>query len=338
MFKQIFIEERIKDSHRVSSILQKLNRYSPRVTYIDHVSNYFGQFKKPYLQKRTNLNLYLGKKDGTLVKKAPNAYGTKDEEHYYFVYQYNCIYECQYCYLQGHFKSPDLVWFLNFEDIALEIQRTVHEHLKTSSNKIWFHAGEFSDSLALSHFTEEWPFFFDLFSKLPQEANLELRTKSANSKVIKDLPPQKNILITFSLSPEEQIQQYDLKTASLKARLASIKELLQNNHRVGIHLDPLIYSHNFEEEIEKLLSTIDEEISLSKLSLISLGVVRFTKDVYRQFQQNYPESTILAAHFKMAPDGLYRNHRLVRENLFYLTKKQLYKMGVNEKNIYLCME
>ena len=130
--------------------------------------------KKPYLQKRDNLNIFIARKTGDLVKEAPPAYGKGDEKHFYFVHAYNCIYECQYCYLQGYFNSPDLVLFVNYDEIISEMER-----LAIKYPNAWFHAGEFSDSLALSDLTGELPYLHK-FAEHHPTVKIELRTKSVN--------------------------------------------------------------------------------------------------------------------------------------------------------------
>ncbi|MBC7430208.1 MAG: hypothetical protein H7336_16460, partial [Bacteriovorax sp.] len=111
MFEVIYVENQLINHPRVLEILKKYP--NSKVHNIDKVEDVFGRVKKPYLQKRSNLNLFLGEKKGQLVKLAPPAYGLSGEPHYYFVHAYNCIYECNYCYLQGYFHSPDIVLYLN---------------------------------------------------------------------------------------------------------------------------------------------------------------------------------------------------------------------------------
>ena len=45
---------------------------------------------------------------------------------------------------------------------AIEIESVIKRH---PDQTVWFHAGEFSDSLALTHLTGELPFYFELFKR-----------------------------------------------------------------------------------------------------------------------------------------------------------------------------
>jgi spore photoproduct lyase len=334
MFDRIFIEEDSIDHPKVRKILRKFPT-TPTKT-INKIEDIFAKVKKPYLQKKDGLNLFLGEKKGNLVKTAPNAYGLSGEPHYYFIHAYNCVYECNYCYLQGYFHSPDIVVFINHDDICKEIEEIANKHLENGMTS-WFHAGEFSDSLALSHITGEVPIYHDLFSRLPH-AKLELRTKSANIKEIEKLPPRKNIITTFSLSPADKIKNNDFKTPSLNARLKAIGKLSTLEHPIGIHFDPVVYDENFKEKYTTLIDQLFEHLSPESLEYISVGVVRFTKDVYNQVLKNYPNSELLSSELIKSQDGKIRYNRPMRLWILSTIKEILLSRKVSDEKIYLCME
>jgi spore photoproduct lyase len=333
MFSRIFIEHELKDHERVTAITKRFKNVP--ITYLDNVDDVFGRVKKPYLQKRQSLQLFLGNKKGTLTKAAPDAYGVAGDPHYYFIHAYNCIYECEYCYLQGYFNSPDIVLYLNHNDICRDIERLVKEH--ADEQTIWFHAGEFSDSLALSHLSGELPQYFELFEKLTS-AKLELRTKSANVAELLKLSPLSNVITSFSLSPQKRIEKTDLKTPSLKHRLIAMKKLYDHGHPLALHLDPIIHEDQFEKTYQELFKSIFEILPPHAFSYISIGVVRFTADVFRQVGDNYPDSDLLAAEFITSFDKKVRYPKPFRLWLLNKIKDIALSHGVEKKQIYLCME
>ena len=71
MFNKIFIERGSENSIVTQNVLKK--HPNIKIQHIDKIEDIWGRVKKPYLQKRTNLNLFIGKKKGQLVKEAPNA-------------------------------------------------------------------------------------------------------------------------------------------------------------------------------------------------------------------------------------------------------------------------
>jgi len=336
MFKKIYIESEVIEHKRTLGILEHFKNVP--IKEIDNLENIFNKVKRPYLTKREELNLFIGAKKGNLVKEAPDAYGLAGEPHYYFIHAYNCIYECNYCYLQGYFHSPDLVLFVNHEEILQEMQKTIDLFIKNDSNKrIWFHAGEYSDSLALSHMTGELPVYFDFFKKNPR-AILELRTKSANVRELLKLEPLENIVVSVSMSPAKKIKDNDLKTPPLKARLKAIEKLHQKGHPIGLHFDPIIFEDDFEAIYTELIKQVLEVIPASKIQYISVGVVRFTKDVFSVVKKNYPESELFRGEFIKSFDNKVRYPRPLRLWILQKVKALLIESGIDEEKVYLCME
>lgn len=330
MFKRIFVEQQVKELDYTKHIINKFPKI--QVEYIQKVEDIWGRVKKPYLQKRDNLNLFVGRKDGQLVKDAPDAYGLGKEKHYYFVHAYNCIYECKYCYLQGYFNTPDIVLYVNHDEIINEMQKLADENSDS-----WFHAGEYSDSLALSHITNEWEAYWDFFEKNPK-SKLELRTKSVNSRVIENLKPLENIYISFTLAGHTEGKDFDYKCPSVKARLLAIKRLATKGFKFGIHFDPIIYSeqsfNSYGEVIKELMDVLPED----QLGYISIGVVRFTKPVYKEVQKNYPDSKLLAQDFVKSFDNKVRYNHPMRMWILNKVKQMCLDEGVKEEKVYLCME
>ena len=333
MFNKIFIEHEIKNSPEAIRVISKLPASSKnKIIYIEKFDEIFGKVKKPYLQKRDNLNLFIAQKKGQLVKEAPDAYGLGSEKHFYFINSYNCIYECEYCYLQGFFNSPDIVLFLNWDDINQSILETAQ-----NNENCWFHAGEFSDSLALSHLTGELNNYYELFKKIPH-AKLELRTKSVNIREVSEFSPLENIIYSFSLSSREACKEIDLKTPGLKHRITAISKLQKMGHQVAIHLDPIVWTPTWGKDYEHLCQSLANEIDLKNVAYISIGVVRFTEDVYSQFQRNYPNSTIHRGELKRSFDNKIRYPKSLRKKMLTNLTEMLTHHGVDEEKIYQCME
>ncbi len=333
LFQKIFVEYQVAEYPQTLKILAKLP--NTPVHFIGKIEDIFERAKKPYLQKRTSLNLFIGRKEGQLVKLAPDAYGVEGDPHYYFIHAYNCIYECEYCYLQGYFHSPDIVFFVNHEEIAAEIKNRVSGH--PTAQTVWFHAGEFSDSLALCHISGELEFYWKLFRELPA-AKLELRTKSVNIKPVLELEPLDNIIISFSLSPKEAVVAFDRKTPSLNARLKALKKLAAAGFQLGLHFDPIIYSDNFEYDYNLLINSVLQAVPERQINYISLGVVRFSRKSFAEFAKNYPHSQLLAAEFIKSFDDKIRYNRPQRLFILKTVRAICRSAGISEEKIYLCME
>lgn len=331
MWNKVYVEEELLGSPRVAKILEKVNKDPIVLKSYDEI---WGKSKKPYLHKRDSLNLFLAKKKGHLLKLAPDAYGQAGEPHYYFIHAYNCIYECQYCYLQGYFNTPDIVLFINHEEIINEMQKVLDE---SPAQKVWFHAGEFSDSLALTHLTGELDLYHEFCKKNPR-AVIELRTKSVNTKELLLLEPLDNFIVSYSLSPQKMGKSIDLKTPSTSARLKTMNELNHKGFKIAAHFDPIIYQDQFKPQYEELLQSMHDLKINQALAYLSLGVVRYTKDVYREVERNYPDSPLHSAPMIKSFDNKVRYPYPMRMWMMNTIKELALQYGVHSQGIYFCME
>ena len=330
MFERVFVEKTVLDLPHTQKILEKLG---PQPVLLDRYQDLFGAMKKPYLQKRQGLSLFLAQKKGELVKKAPRAYGMdQDEVHYYYVHAYNCLYECSYCYLQGYFDSPDLVLFVNHHEVIEQMNKIAQNH-----RKVWFHGGEFSDSLALSHLAQDLPLYAAFFEKNPH-CIWELRTKSANVGAMLKIPPRENTIISFSLSPPKAIKKFDLKTPSLSHRLGAMRKLQEAGHPLACHLDPIIYREEFLQDYRLLLQEIDQQVGLRELRYLSLGVMRFSEEVFRKVREHYPQEHELFRELSVGKDQKIKYPGVLRHWILGKIQELCLELGASPLKIYFCME
>ena len=334
MFQKIFIEENLVSCKRTKRIT-KFFPLTEKIILKDY-REVFEKVKKPYLQKRENLNLFIAQKKGKLVKPTPQAYGIENdgESHYYYIQGFNCIYECEYCYLQGYFNSPDIVLFLNFEDISQKMEKILE---KDDSKRVWFHSGEFTDSLALTHLTGEIEFFYEFF-KNHKRAFWEIRTKSVNIKELLKLPALENIIVSFSLSPKNSLKTYDHKTATLSQRLKAIETLYKKGFSIGVHFDPIVPQEDLLSRYRELFLELKKYIPLHKLSYTSLGVVRYSEKSFLEARRNYPDSSLLDFQMTKGFDKKIRLLRPLRHKILKEVREEFLNQGGLEKRSYFCMD
>jgi len=329
----LYIETGARAHPAAARIMTRLNAH--RVEEIEDYQTLFSRRKTGYLTKRNTRNLFIAVKRGALVKEAPVAYGYgSDDLHYYYIHAYNCVYECEYCYLQGYFSSPDLVLFVNHDEIIREMRQIAATH---ATKRVWFHAGEFSDSLALSHISDELGDYWKFFAETPN-AWLELRTKSINLNAMRRLEPLPNAVVSFSLSTPAQAAKHDREAPAIPLRLAAMQRLKDRGFRLGVHFDPLIYAADFAQNFEAMVAELARIIGFGAIDYLSLGVVRFAKDVFREAKQNYPESEIFARNFIQGTDQKMRYIRPLRMQMLETGREILKKHGCPEDKIYFCME
>ncbi|NIW79412.1 MAG: hypothetical protein GWN16_08135, partial [Calditrichae bacterium] len=92
--------------------------------------------------------------------------------------------------------------------------------------------------------------------------------------------------------------------------------------------------HKYQSLLEQILRIVPEP----QIAYISLGVVRFTKDVYHEFSKNYPRSQLLAAEFVKSFDNKIRYNRPQRMYILKTVRDLCYRVGIQKEKVYLCME
>ncbi len=217
----------------------------------------------------------------------PQRFTIGFRENYYFSHMLNCIYDCKYCFLQGMFNSANFVIFTNFCDFITEIKKKA----SNKNHKLCFFSGYDCDSLALEKITNFLKVFLKSFKKIPN-AYLEVRTKSTNINVFKNIEPIENVIIAYSLNPENVVKEFEQKTPDLKKRINSIKLLQKLGWKIGLRFDPLINYKKNKLIYKKFFSYIFKEVEVEKIHSVTTGVFRMPNNFFNKLVNIRPEDSL----------------------------------------------
>lgn len=284
-FTHIYVEEEILNHPRTRQIL---NRFSnAQIISITHYKDVFNRTHQSFIHQKNSPNLIIAKKHGELIfHGAPVCQGFGEEYFYYTSSIMNCLYDCEYCYLQGMYPSANLVVFVNLEDIFSSVTKLLQEH------KVYLCISYDTDLLALEGlfgFVSSWC----EFAMHHPDLTIEIRTKSANQKALRALPVLPNVIYAFTLSPETVIESYEHGTPSLFSRIEAIKTALSLGHLVRLCFDPMIYVANYKNVYEEFFDYLWTQISPDMIRDISLGVFRVSKDYLKRMRKQRPQSAII---------------------------------------------
>ncbi|MEW6096582.1 MAG: spore photoproduct lyase family protein [bacterium] len=271
--------------------------------------------------------IFLTVKKGDMLKRIPY----EDKTSACLIYQTNCRLGCTYCYLQSYYNSyKGITIYVNSQELLSQIDST--KRFKK------FYAGELNDSLDLDNLTNYTKILIPFFNKR-KDIFLELRTKTDNISNLLNLKPTSNIVITWSLNPASIIKEYESRTSSLQQRLKAGKSCQEAGYKIGFHLDPIIYTPNFEEEYGQLIELIAKNITkLEKIAYISLGGFRFTRDLAKIIREKpLQERRILSSEFVKCEDGKFRYFKPIRLKMYrYILDK--IRLTLGDIRTYFCME
>ena len=299
MIETIYIENQVKNHFRTKKILSKLNK-NVDVIYCDHYGEIFNIKSQNFRVQKNKPALILAKKDGKKLHEIPKNFGIGGDKNYYFSHMLNCIYECEYCFLQGKHMSAHYLLFINYEDFFLEIKKKLKIN---NSQKNYFFSGYDCDSLALDGITGFVDYFLPIFKK-NKNAVLEIRTKSIQINKILKYKPFNNCVIAFSFTPENISKLVEHKVPSVKKRIDAMKKLVEKGWKIGLRFDPIVPACNFGKIYEELFKKIANSIPEKNIHSISFGMMRFPKKMFKKIIKENNDTKINNLSFENR-NGIY---------------------------------
>lgn len=305
-FSHIYIEEKALEHINTKKILGKFPQGEKII--INHYKDIFSRTGQDFNMQKKSPKLILAiKEDNYIYKGAEPCENFGNDNFYYTSTLMNCLYNCEYCYLKGMYSSSNIVIFVNIEDIFQELDLLLEKH------PVYLCISYDTDLMALEYitgYTNKWL----EFAKERNNLKVELRTKSANFKSIEKVEVNENIILAWTLSPQEIIEKYEHNTANLENRLRSMKEAINKGWKVRLCIDPIIYIDKWEIYYGNLVEAIKENIDLTKINDISLGFFRVSKDYLKIMKKQDNQSLILNYPFENI-DSLYTYPREVQEKI-----------------------
>jgi len=195
--------------------------------------------------------------------------------------------------------------------------------------------GEFTDSLMLDGITEYSSELSDFFSN--KHVWFELKTKSANIENLLRRRGRRNIVISWSLNPQSIIETEEYGTSPLIDRLNSAKEVFDAGYSIGFHLDPIICTSDWKSKYADLIEQVFNTIAERKIAWISLGTLRFNKNLKLTAENRFPKTKIYCGDLFLGRDGKMRYLKQSRIETYKHVIKHIRKFG-KSNTIYLCME
>lgn len=326
VFRHIYVERDILSHPLTKQILSKFPHAS--VIPVAHYKDIFNRSRQNLHVQETEPAFILAANRGTLFYPGAPVCQSFGEEHFmYTSCIMNCIYDCDYCYLQGMYPSGNIVVFVNLEDYFSELDNLLRQH------PVYLCCSYDSDLTALSGLLPHADAFCRYAAEHPN-LRLELRTKSAALPFIKNLPAAKNIVMAFTLSPSEVITRYEHYTPSLRARLAAAKEAARKGFSLRLCFDPILDV----PDANRLYTTLVEEtfsvLTPEEITDISLGVFRLSKDYLKQLKKAKPACAV--SHYPYELTGgvcHYRNERCNR--LLDTVREALHRHRIQDHQIFV---
>jgi len=275
--------------------------------------------------------LFLTRNKGAFIKPCP---GTRSYTccGYQILHMGTfCTMDCSYCILQAYFHPPILQYFVNHDELLVELDR-----LFLNKTLARIGTGEFTDSMIWDNWTDLSDLLVPKFSK-QSRAVLELKTKTVNIKTLKALHHNHKTIVSWSLNTPRIIKNEERHTASLSARLRAAAKCESWGYPLGFHFDPLVIYDGCEEEYASVVEQMFSHISSENIVWISLGTFRFVPALKSIIQKRFPKSKIIYGEFISGLDGKMRYFKPLRIDLYRKIVSYI-RDYASDVMIYLCME
>lgn len=286
---KIYIEEDIFDNKYTKEILKNIKNF--QTIKIKHYKDVFNRKNQSHKFQKENLNIILAKSNEKKVYEGAeicNNFGYED--FYYIVNLMNCTYDCEYCFLKGMYPSSNIVIFVDYDEIMMEVKKK----LKTNSYLSLSYEGDLLALEKIHGLNKKWIKFAG------ENPNIlfESRTKSNNFNLIKDEEPLENFILSWTLSPNIIIDKYEKYTPSLDERIKSINEALFKGWKVRIFIEPVLRVENGVNIYRDMFYYLKEKIDLKMIDKINLDFFRINKDYFKRLKNIYSDSILFSYPFE----------------------------------------
>ncbi len=275
--------------------------------------------------------LLLTENKGPFIKKCPGTRTYRCCDYRIIHMASFCNMDCAYCILQVYFHPPVLQFFLNHEKLMTELEQVFATGVVTRLG-----TGEFTDSLIWESCTDLTRQLVTAFAH-QHSAVLELKTKTINIDILKDLGHNRKTILSWSLNTERIIRTDERRTSSLNARLKAAEQCQDWGYPLSFHFDPLVIYDNCEQEYRAVIAKLFERISPDNVVWISLGSFRFMPELKPLIQIRFPESKIVYGEFIPGLDGKMRYFKPLRIALYREIIAAI-RSHAPQVTIYFCME
>ncbi|SKA87781.1 spore photoproduct lyase [Caloramator quimbayensis] len=295
-FDSIYIEEDALNYPITKNIIEKYN--ASNFIVIKHYKDVFNRLNQNFSVQKQNQSLILAVKNKPFIYRGPDVCQNFGYSNFYYTsFLLNCIFDCEYCYLQGMYPSSNIVAFVNIEDFKSEIKHTV------SKETAFLAASYDTDLIAFHSIIPYMDYFYDFFKDLPNLL-VEVRTKSANDIFYKTHKPIDNIIIAFTLSPHEIIKKYEKHTPSLDVRIKAVKAAISRGFKVRICLDPIFIGDDVDSFYEPFYNYLFSQINPDDILDIGYGFFRMSKDFFKRIEKIRFDSLLFCENYSLKDDVL----------------------------------
>lgn len=307
-FSHIYVEEDVVEHPITIEILKKL--YNAKVIQIEDYKDVFNRVSQNFEAQKRSQKLILAKKKADFVYKGSRMCEDFGNENFYYASNIlNCIYDCDYCYLQGMYTSANIVIFVNIEDFFNEVS------VITKNQQVYLSISYDSDLLAferLTGFVHKW---ID-YARSNNNVLIEVKTKSGCYSAISDIDVPDNVILAWTLSPDEIISRYEGLTPALDVRLKNIQRAVSKGLRVRMSFEPIMMIDQFEAIYARFFKKVFDVVPLEGIRDVNAGVFRMSDTQAKRFNKARKYKVFCYPMIKVDGTVTYKDYDYMKDFIY----------------------
>ena len=318
--KEILYEENIKNYELGQKLLEKYRDVPMKI--IENHNNI------PEMRNKQNSEFVDIKKNLIIgIRKTHNFVPNHKTSDFLVPYTSSgCTAMCMYCYLVCNYnKCAYLRLFVNREEMLDKIIRTANK----SEKELTFEIGSNSDLILENTITQNLEWTIPKFAE-NNKGYLTFPTKFDMVEPILNLNHNGRVIVRMSVNPSKIIQRVEFGTSNLENRVKAINKLKKAGYKIGILIAPIIFIDNWEEEYEKLIIYLSENLSdeVKKEAFFELIFMTYSYVHKMINQEAFPNAIKLFDQEKMTGRGkgkyAYKEQIRKEGEQFFREKMQKY--------------
>ena len=247
---------------------------------------------------------------------------------------FGCRFECEYCFLQQYQNLHAVLLPANLDEFLSKIDGASFR--KGPFDRPRIGSGEFTDSLVFDDLTRYSQKLVPFFRARPH-LQFEFKTKSVNIGGLLEAGGCENVVVSWSVNSDKITDTAEHFTPGLSARLAAACEVARAGYRLGFHFDPVVIYDGWQQDYARTVEQMADTLPKDKVAWISVGTLRFSRELKKMIENRFPQNTILDGEFLLDFDGKMRYGDSQRKEVYQFLLPLLRKVFPHT-HVYLCME
>ena len=287
----------------------------------------------PDFSRRTE-TLFIHREKYDFLKPCPCSCGSAGCGYNLINLGFGCRFECEYCFLQQYQNLHAILWPGNIDEFLEKLENGKFN--KGPFDRPRIGSGEFTDSLVFDDITRYTEKIVPFFRARPQW-QFEFKTKSTNIGGLLHVGGCENVVVSWSVNAAGITDAAEHFTPDLTARLAAACEVAKAGYRLGFHFDPVVIYDGYQPDYARTVEQLADTLPADKIAWISVGTLRFSRELKKQIEIRFPENFILNGEFLLDFDGKMRYSQAQRLEA-YRFLVPLLRRTFPQTHVYLCME